>query len=230
MATLTEVHDAPVVEMRQTGSGWRGSKPVKVSRRRILCPTLPQIDGNTSQRLDDSGPLQQRRWQQQQQQKTLLGGQEASRPMEVTVRLLYFSRDGSPADTGGAHSFTVSSGTTVETLLGMSRRAAGVGPIGRLIFKGKPLADGQMTLEDCGVGADPKALHLMLGRKPRPANVAQAAAAEAAELATAMAQAEAEFKARPPRQRRQVTDEDEQPMTSRSDVSMVAASSVGSGC
>jgi len=223
---LLDGHNIPMMEMRQTAStGWRGSKPVKVNRRRILCPTAQQLGGSASQRPEGAGAANQQRFQMQK-----LGCPDAAgEPLQVSVRLLYFSRDGSPADTGSAHDFTVPAGTTVETLLGMARRAVGVDGIGRLIFKGKPLTDGQLTLEACGVDSDPKALHLMLARRHRPSTVAAAAAAEAAELATAMAQAEAEFKSRPPRRRRRA-DEDNQPPTSRSNVSLGAASSVGSAC
>mmetsp|Transcript_54734 Transcript_54734/g.123217 ORF Transcript_54734/g.123217 Transcript_54734/m.123217 type:complete len:224 (-) Transcript_54734:145-816(-) len=223
MMTQAMNDDAPMMEMRQTSGCWRGSKPVKVNRRRILCPTLPQMEGGRDNRnMDGSGPLR-RSWQRQTP--------ECTEPMEFTVRMLYFSHDGSPADTGAAHDFTVPPSTTVEALLGMSRRSAGVGNIGRLMFKGKPLVDGKMTLEACGVCSDPKALHLMLARKFRPSIVAQAAAEEAAELAAAMAQAEAEFRARPPRQKRRIDDEDDNmPLSARSDGSLVAASSVVSGC
>lgn len=224
---LMDGQNAPMMEMRQTvGRGWRGSKPIKVNRRRILCPTLPSFDGSTQQRLDGSGGLHQQRHRLQKHCSSDFG----TEPMEVSVRMLYFSHDGSPADTGAAHDFTVPPGTTVDALLGMARRAAGVGNIGRLMFKGKPLPDGQMPLESCGVSSDPKALHLMLARKFRPSTVAEAAAAEAAELATAMAQAEAEFRSRPPRQKRRIQDEDEHPMTARSDRSTAVASSVGSAC
>jgi len=196
---------------------------VKVSRRRILCPTLPGFDGSAPQRADGV-----RDAYQQHCQLPRRFADQAGEPLEVSVRMLYFSRDGSPADSGAAHDFTVPAGTTVDTLLSMTRKAAGVGNIGRLIFKGKPLMDGQMALEACGVTVDPKALHLMLSRKHRPSQVAEAAAAEAAELASAMAQAEAEFKSRPPRQKRQIDDEDDQPQTARSNISEVLASSCGS--
>lgn len=214
------------MEMRQTaGNGWRGSKPVKVNRRRILCPTVQGFNGNAPQRVEGvRDAFRPPRGQPTRRRSDPLG-----EPMQVSVRMLYFSRDGSPADTGAAHDFTVPAGTTVEALLDMVRRAAGVGNIGRLIFKGKPLADGQLPLEACGVASDPKALHLMLPRKHRPSKVAEAAAAEAAELATAMAQAEAEFKSRPPRQKRRIDDdEDDQPFTARSNGSEVIASSFGS--
>jgi len=59
-----------------------------------------------------------------------------------------------------------------------------------------------------GVASDPKAVHMMLARKFRPAIVAEAAATEAAELASAMAQAEAEFRSRPPRQRKKLVAEE----------------------
>lgn len=217
-------------EMRQTGgNGWRGTKPVKVNRRRILCPTLPQIDGSTAHCLSGNQPLQPTQTRRCQPRSS--NTDACSEVLEVVVRLLYFSRDGNPADTGSAHEFSVPAYTTVDALLEMARKAAGVGPIGRLIFKGKPLTDGQMNLIDAGVSTDPKALHLMLARKFRPAGVAQAAALEAAALANAMAQAEAEFRARPRRERRRPADEEDyQLFSARSDGSMVAASSVGSAC
>eukprot|EP00928_Gymnodinium_smaydae_P014737 TRINITY_DN15420_c0_g1_i1.p1 TRINITY_DN15420_c0_g1~~TRINITY_DN15420_c0_g1_i1.p1 ORF type:complete len:228 (+),score=45.90 TRINITY_DN15420_c0_g1_i1:206-889(+) len=204
MAAATS--ESPMLEMKQmVPSGWRGSKPVKVSRRRILCPTLPRASP------DSAGAAPSRPWPQghfgQPDRFTPDRAQAAStEPLNVTVRLLYFSKDGSPADTGAAHDFCVPARTTVDSLLQMARSAAGVGDVGRLIFRGKPLTDGQMTLEACNVDQDPKAIHLMLARKHRPQCVAAAAAAEAEKLAAAMREAEAQAAARPPREKRVIAD------------------------
>jgi len=122
------------------------------------------------------------------------------------VRVLYFSHDGNPADTGSALQFTVQASTTVASLLDMARAAVGVSNSGRLMFKGKPLPNSEESLGTAGVGSDPKALQFMVARKFRPATVAEAAALEAAELANAMAQADAEFRARPPRQRKTISE------------------------
>mmetsp|Transcript_100822 Transcript_100822/g.194946 ORF Transcript_100822/g.194946 Transcript_100822/m.194946 type:complete len:196 (-) Transcript_100822:210-797(-) len=195
---MADEKEAPVMEMRQTGNGWRGSKPLKVNRRRIQCPKLPHVE--SSQR---PGDLQRERRRQYSSLEPV-----PNEPLEVVLRVLYFSHDGNPADTGSTLEFHVMTSTTVDSLLGMARAAIGVGNVGRLVFKSKPLVDGQESLSAVGVASDPKALHMMLPRKFRPANVAEAAATEAAELANAMAQAEAEFKSRPPRQRKKLVEEE----------------------
>lgn len=50
----------------------------------------------------------------------------------------------------------------------------------------KPLKDLQASLDSCGVTKDPKALHLMLRRKDRPAAVLARAEQEAKQLEAAM--------------------------------------------
>lgn len=241
----------PMLEMRPGGpSSWRGNKPVKMTRKRIVCPSMPRTGeqpqqlfdgpGRSNSRTDSRGGMMQRLSESDAviPQPQLMQAQRRTasqsppplaeeRPLAVTVRLLYFSHDGNPADSGAAHDFNVTTHTTVESLLAMARKAAGVGNIGRIIFKGKPLSDLQQSLEAYGVATDPKSLHLMLSRKHRPSAVADAAAAEAAELQAAMAECEAEFKARPPRQKR-VIDEEEPPATARSNVSGAATNSVAS--
>jgi len=196
---MTDEKETPVMEMRQTGNGWRGSKPVKVNRRRIQCPKLAHVDSSSKR----PGDFERERRRQYNSIEPI-----PDEPLEVGVRVLYFSHDGKPADTGNALEFSVMTSTTVDSLLGMARAAIGVGNVGRLVFKGKPLVDGQESLVVAGVGSDPKALHMMLARKFRPAILAEAAATEAAELASAMAQAEAEFKSRPPRQRKKLVEEE----------------------
>jgi len=194
---MTDDKEAPVMQMRQTGNGWRRSKPVKVNRRRIQCPKRA-----------DASPKRPTDVEREHR------GQHSSlepvpdEPLQVVVRVLYFSHDGNPADTGSALEFSMRTTTTVDSLLGMARAAIGVGNVGRLVFKGKPLVEGQESLVAAGVASDPKAVHMMLARKFRPAIVAEAAATEAAELASAMAQAEAEFRSRPPRQRKKLVAEE----------------------
>merc|ERR1712182_132490 len=64
-----------------------------------------------------------------------------------------------------------------EEFLAVARKQAGVNK-GRLLFKMKPLRDMKASLSENGIASDPRALHLMLPRKFRPAEVAQKAALE----------------------------------------------------
>lgn len=206
---------------------WRIGKPKKSHRRRIMCQ--PRQGGGDdvdckyashppSGSVGSLPPLQPGRMmasslpavgpsspvpRQQAQQMTSLPA--PGKPFTATVRMLYFSRDGLPADTGEAHELAVTTETTVEALLEMVRKAAGVAK-GRLLFRNKPMVDEQMTLGACGVLAEPKGLHLLLSRKHRPSAVAAAAEAEAAELRAAMVEAEAAAAARPKRQKRVFED------------------------
>jgi len=196
---MTDEKETPVMEMRQTGNGWRGSKPVKVNRRRIQCPKLAHVDSSSKR----PGDFERERRRQYNSIEPI-----PDEPLEVGVRVLYFSHDGKPADTGNALEFSVMTSTTVDSLLGMARAAIGVDNVGQLAFKGKPLVDGQQSLVAAGVGSDPKALQIVLARKFRPATVAEASATEAAELANAMAQADAEFRSRPPRKRKEFVEDE----------------------
>mmetsp|Transcript_126776 Transcript_126776/g.253457 ORF Transcript_126776/g.253457 Transcript_126776/m.253457 type:complete len:201 (+) Transcript_126776:110-712(+) len=197
---MTEDTGSPVVEMCQSGNGWRGGKPVRVGRRRTKHPLSAP-----SQPLESTDRCDLRT--QQQGHGCFMPPSDG--PLDVMIRVLYFSNDGNPADTGSALEFTVPASSTVASLLDMVRAAVGVSKAGRLMFKGKQLTDSQQTLGAACVGSDPKALQFMLARKFRPATVAEAAAVEAAELANAMAQADADFRARPPRQRKTLSESEE---------------------
>jgi hypothetical protein len=180
---------------------WRPPVPsVKATRRRIVCPTLTGGEERTRS-LSRSRLSPERSFSSH----TLrLDERPApSMPLAVGVRVLYFSRDGSPADTGDMISLSVSTSTTVEALLRRVRETVGCGEKGRLLFKMRPLADPSATLEMCGIPRDPQGLHLMLSRKERPPEVADKAAHEAAELSSAMAAAAAEAALRGPRQKRE---------------------------
>eukprot|EP00929_Paragymnodinium_shiwhaense_P062348 TRINITY_DN31132_c0_g1_i1.p1 TRINITY_DN31132_c0_g1~~TRINITY_DN31132_c0_g1_i1.p1 ORF type:complete len:258 (+),score=42.20 TRINITY_DN31132_c0_g1_i1:86-775(+) len=214
---MAAISEAPVMEMRQAADqGWRGAKPVKkVNRRRMICPQRSETAATgaggygagqspvkVAPALSSSASPVPRLWDLTSDMPGPLSDAAAKAPLQVTVKLLYFSHDGQPADAGDAHVFDVTYGTTVEAVLGMARSAAGVEGKGRLMFRMKPLMDVKMTMDAAGVTADPKALHLMLSRKHRPVAVAQAAAEEAQKLEHAMALARAEAAARPPRRRR----------------------------
>lgn len=125
------------------------------------------------------------------------------KPFTVQVRVLYFSRDGNQADAGDIHELQVLPSSSIESLLSQARISAGTRGKGKFLFKMQPLKDLQATVEECGIARDPKALHLMVSRKLRPAEVAERAAAEEAELKVAMASAAAEAAQRPKRERRQ---------------------------
>jgi len=199
--------------MAATGE-WRVMQPAKQHRRRILCPTLPAsedrcttlpkvVPGGPS--MNGSGQLQELR-QSGQRRTRSLSPERTTRspgvPVAMSIRVLYFSRDGAQADNGQLLELEVPSDSTVEVLLWKAREAAGVGSKGKLLFKMRPLSDLSATIEDAGILRDPQALHLMLSRKHRPPEVADRAATVAAELSAAMAQAAAEAAARPPRRKR----------------------------
>lgn len=124
-------------------------------------------------------------------------------PLTLSIRVLYFSRDGAQADTGNVLDVQVQASMTVEALLRKVRDAAGTGDKGRLLFKGRPLTDGHVSIDKVGITREPQAVHFMLSRKYRPAEVADRAAVAAAELSAAMAAAAAEATARGPRTRRE---------------------------
>merc|ERR1719491_157672 len=193
-------------------NGWRGQKPMK-SRRRILCPTLPagaeRPRGSLSGSLthpppSGNGTAANSAYHRPPSVDQLLAArmpvdQAPPRPFVVTVRVLFFSRDGAQADNGAAHEIPVTTTTTVEDLLMSARAAAGL-PSGHLLFKMRPLGNMMAMLSECGITAEPKALHLMVSRKFRPPEVAEMAAAEAAKVSQHVAAAAA---AAPPKQMRQ---------------------------
>eukprot|EP00438_Fugacium_kawagutii_P001784 Skav235963 [mRNA] locus=scaffold592:96200:98052:- [translate_table: standard] len=128
----------------------------------------------------------------------------------ATGRAMYFSNDGSQADTGsqagkpGMVTLQVWTSSTVEELLRSVRDAVGCSK-GRLLFRMRPLPDpkagcAEATLEMCGVHRDPNALHLLISRRFRPQEVIEKANAEAAEL---QALAAAKAAARPKKHRNQ---------------------------
>jgi hypothetical protein len=123
--------------------------------------------------------------------------------VKISVRVIYFSRDGEQADHGGVVDLDVSTNTTVEVLLSKVREKVGVSK-GRLLYKGRPVNATQMGIERAGLLGEPQAVHFMLSRKHRPAEVAERVNHEAAELSAAMATAAAEAAARGPRRKRQL--------------------------
>jgi len=179
--------ESPGVEMgAAAGSGWRGQKPVK-SRRRILCPVLPSQAERPREFREAAcrvvGTPPARCVPTERPSLDLpVSAPCHSRPVSVTVRVLYFSRDGGQADNGAAYEFHVSTSTFVEELLNKARSAAGV-ENGQLLFKMRPLKAMRSTLGENGVVAEPKAFHLMLSRKQRPAEVVAQAEVEAEKLA-----------------------------------------------
>ncbi|CAK9020793.1 Hypothetical protein SCF082_LOCUS15059 [Durusdinium trenchii] len=130
-------------------------------------------------------------------------------PLSVTVRAMYFSNDGSQADTGAQVTLQLSTSSTVEELLNSTREALGGSSRarGRLLFRMRPLKDLEATLEMCGVHRDPSGLHFLMERKHRPQEVVQKAHLEAQELSVAMALAAAEANARPKRRKKKVVEE-----------------------
>eukprot|EP00747_Dinoflagellata_sp_TGD_P168115 gnl/TRDRNA2_/TRDRNA2_193779_c0_seq1.p1 gnl/TRDRNA2_/TRDRNA2_193779_c0~~gnl/TRDRNA2_/TRDRNA2_193779_c0_seq1.p1 ORF type:complete len:207 (-),score=38.48 gnl/TRDRNA2_/TRDRNA2_193779_c0_seq1:100-720(-) len=158
---------------------WRVPKPVKKSRRRIVCPTLPPSEAP-------------RRHSGYPQCPQLVPVQRPpSHLVKISVRMLYFSRDGAPADTGDSIEVEISSSATIQELSRQVRDAAGAGGKSALLFKGRPL-EGHLSLSDCQIDSATQGLHLMVSRKYRPSDVAERAEAAAVELASAMAAAEAE--------------------------------------
>jgi len=127
------------------------------------------------------------------------GSNSSGVPLTVSLRAVYFSRDGAPADAGGVFEIQVNTHMTVEAFLSRAREAVGCGKKGRLLYRGRPLSDPMLSLEQVGIARDPEAVHLMISRKYRPQAVADKAKEIAAELEIAMAQAAAEAAARPPR-------------------------------
>jgi len=176
--------ESPGVEMgAAAGSGWRGQKPVK-SRRRILCPVLPpqaERSREAAPRVVSTPPARCVPTDRQRPDHPFTAPCP-DRPVSVTVRVLYFSRDGGQADNGASYDFVVSTNTFVEELLNKARSAAGVDN-GQLLFKMRPLKAMRSTLGEYGVIAEPKAFHLMLSRKHRPPDVAAQAEVEAVKLA-----------------------------------------------
>lgn len=201
--------------MAATGE-WRVNAPAKQHRRRIMCPVMSSEDRCTSlprvmpggPSFNGSGQLTELRHSGQKRTRSMSPERATRSPgvsVALSIRVLYFSRDGAQADNGQLMEFEVPSDSTVEALLWKAREAAGTGNKGKLLFKMRPLSDLTTTIEDSGVLRDPKALHLMLSRKHRPPEVADRAANVAAELDVAMAQAAAEAAARPPR-RKKITE------------------------
>eukprot|EP00930_Biecheleria_cincta_P017045 TRINITY_DN13657_c0_g1_i1.p1 TRINITY_DN13657_c0_g1~~TRINITY_DN13657_c0_g1_i1.p1 ORF type:complete len:221 (-),score=46.31 TRINITY_DN13657_c0_g1_i1:163-825(-) len=187
-------------------SEWRANRPTKVTRKRIVCPTL----SSSAERANSLPALvpRGRHIEEEPQQRRRLPpkAEEPSgpeKPFAVQVRVLYFSRDGNQADAGDIHELQVLPSSSVELVLSQARAAAGTRGKGKLLFKMQPVKDLQATVEECGFARDPKALHLMVSRKLRPTDVAERAAAEEAELKIAMASAAAEAALRPKRERRQ---------------------------
>lgn len=155
--------------------------------------------------MNGSGQLNELRQSNQRRTRSVSPERSTRSPgisVALSIRVMYFSRDGAQADNGQLLEFEVPSDSRIEALLWKAREAADVGNKGKLLFKMRPLTDLSMTIEEAGILRDPKALHLMLSRKHRPSEVADRAAAVAAELSAAMAQAAAEAAARPPRRKR----------------------------
>lgn len=140
------------------------------------------------------------------------------RPVTLAVRVIYFSRDGQQADAGGVVDLEMTTGTTVEVLLNRVREKVGCGSKGRLLYKGRPLTEPNISIERAGILREPKAVHFMLSRKHRPPEVVERAATVAAELSAAMATAAAEAAMRAPRQKR-VVESSSRPSTVGSVVS-----------
>jgi len=179
--------EAPAVEMGTAMTAtWRGQKPLK-SRRRIVCTALP-AHAERSRRI--STPPYGKDHTSSEMTTT-------PNPVVVTVRVLYFSRDGNQADNGAAHEIPVTTATTVEQLLEKARVAAGA-THGHLLYKMKVLSPKSM-IGEYNIMADPKAFHLVLSRKHRPPEVAANAAAELAKVKEHTAAAAA---AAPPRRQR----------------------------
>ncbi|CAJ1379654.1 unnamed protein product [Effrenium voratum] len=173
-------------------------KPKKSTRRRIVCPVreagsslgslpkLPELSNVKDRNRSD----------------------RTEKPLALTVRVMYFSHDGTQADTGSQVSLQLSTSSTVEELLRSVRESVGCEK-GRLLFRMRPLTDMAATLEECGVVRDPHAVHLLLGRRHRPKEVVERAAQEAAELQLAMSLAAAEAALRPKRRKAEAPDEKE---------------------
>lgn len=192
----------------------------KKNKRRMVCPTLPSAERKNDSERSNRDERDERRKADESEQRRFSNPPtsyavprhvDASpslsaapsgtpRPVTVTVRILYFSRDGQPADNGVSQDLQVTLATTAEELLMMARADAGV-TTGRLLFKMKPV-DLKATLSDVGAMSDPKAFHLMLARKHRPAEIAAAAASEAEKVAEHIAAAAAAAPPKPPKGRR----------------------------
>lgn len=114
------------------------------------------------------------------------------RPLCVTVRVMYFSKDGAQADNGDTLQIDVTTSSTVETLLHKAREAAQVGDKGKLLLNMRPLKDLALSMDAAGITKYPNALHLMLSRKFRPPEVVERAAVVAEEINQAMQAAQAE--------------------------------------
>lgn len=154
-------------------------------RTRIECPSLPPLAQHRGQR--EPSPAQSPEPQSNSRHGYLPGRdveqtRSDSYPLTVTVRVLYFSQDGEPADYGAKHVIQANSIDTVGELLAKARSAAGVSS-GRLLFRMKPLKDKKATLDECKVSSEPSALHLLLSRTARTPDVEKNAAEEAAKLA-----------------------------------------------
>lgn len=185
------------------------SMPKKPTRRRIVCPTrsedvsLPKLEPR-SERSEPSPlctePSPVRDTVRGRAVEKARSSPTAAAPLTVTVRAMYFSNDGTQADTGSQVTLQVWTSSTVEELLGSVRDAVGCSK-GRLLFRMRPLPDPSATLEMCGVHRDPSALHLLISRCFRPQEVIEKAQAEAAELQVAMTMAAAEAAARPKKRR-----------------------------
>jgi len=194
--------ESPVMEMASKGATWHCKKLLK-SRRRVLCPALPPSErGKSTERAKE-------RSNDQPHSKMYCFDQPppvpvpAPSPLTVSVRLLYFSNDGSQADNGTIHEITTNTAASAEELLHMVRVAASVNS-GRLLFKMRPV-NLTTTLGELGVMADPKSLHLMLSRKFRPQEVAAKAEIEAAKISEHIAAALAAAPPKEPRQKRPMT-------------------------
>eukprot|EP00931_Biecheleriopsis_adriatica_P097102 TRINITY_DN70864_c0_g1_i1.p1 TRINITY_DN70864_c0_g1~~TRINITY_DN70864_c0_g1_i1.p1 ORF type:complete len:229 (-),score=49.63 TRINITY_DN70864_c0_g1_i1:25-711(-) len=216
MELLPDLLAAPLGDsggMHAKVSEWRVHKPpAKATRKRIVCPTRAPDQGRPEQQCSlpqvapgrhASQPFAAADSAIDLQSRKPAKEPKVEKPFTVTIRVLYFSRDGAQADAGGVYEFDVLPSLTIEELVEKARSAAGTKK-GKLLFRMRPLKDGQLTVSDCNIAADPKALHLMLSRRHRPQDVAEKAAAEEAELKIAMANAAAEAALRPKKERRQV--------------------------
>lgn len=148
-------------------------------RTRMECPSLPPLAGHRGRQPTPDSVEPER-----MPSLGNLGGPSRADAISltVTVRVLYFSQDGEPADYGSKYAIQTTSSSTVGELLGVARSKAGVSS-GRLLFRMKPLKDKKATLEESMIVNEPSALHLMVSRKSRTAEVEKTAADEAAKLA-----------------------------------------------
>lgn len=144
----------------------------KSHRRRIVCPTLPteerraaslaQTAGRSSSSCSTLPPVSRTRSQ--------------SPPLHVessfpaTIKVIYYSRDGEPAATGGNFVLQVGGCMLVEEVRRLCSERLNVSSKGRLLFHNKSLKSGH-TLFELGIEPPNVVLHFMLSRKHKRADV-----------------------------------------------------------